>query len=600
MTQFEIRDQFYLDGQPFKILSGAIQYFRLHPDQWEDTLYNLKALGYNTVETYIPWNLHEPHEGVFEDRGLLDFKAYFDLISRMGLHLIVRPCPYICAEFDFGGLPAWLLNYPGMRYRTYDQAFLAKVAAYYDWLLPQLVPYQFTHGGPILMMQVENEYGSYAEDKDYLRAVAQMMRDRGVDVPLFTSDGTWIEALESGTLIEDDIFVTGNFGSDAPGNTQALQAFFNRHGKQWPLMCTEFWDGWFNRWNEPIVRRDPEDLAHDVKEMMAVGSVNLFLLRGGTNFGFINGCSARKHRDLPQVTSYDFDAPINEWGQPTAKYYAVQRVTHELFPDLPQFEPRSRQARAYGTYPVLGWADLLEVADQLGTGQEVDYPLAMEALGQHYGYTLYRTRVAHHGHPERLKIINAHDRVQVFIQGKHLVTQYREDIGDEVLFDTDQATAQVDVLVENMGRVNYGFKLNSPTQSKGIKGGVMINHQFRKGFRQYALEFKPDMLAAVSYHEGPRPTQAESPHFYRFEVELDQIQDTFIDCSAYGKGCVCVNGFNLGRYWSQGPIQYLYVPSGFLKAHNEFVVFETESVPVESLNLVDQPVYRSEEEEAEV
>ena len=164
MTQFEIRDQFYLDDQPFKILSGAIQYFRLHPDQWEDTLYNLKALGYNTVETYIPWNLHEPHEGVFEDHGLLDFKAYFDLVSRMGLHLIVRPCPYICAEFDFGGLPAWLLNYPGMRYRTYDQAFLAKVAAYYDWLLPQLVPYQFTHGGPILMMQVENEYGSYAED----------------------------------------------------------------------------------------------------------------------------------------------------------------------------------------------------------------------------------------------------------------------------------------------------------------------------------------------------------------------------------------------------------------------------------------------------
>ena len=320
MAKFEIKEEFYLDGKPFKILSGAIQYFRLHPDQWRDTLYNLKALGFNTVETYIPWALHEPQEGQFQAEGMLDFEAYFKLVEEMGLYLIVRPTPYICAEFDFGGLPAWLLRYPSMRLRVNHPLFLEKVSHFYDWLFPKLLPYQSDQGGPILMMQVENEYGSYAEDKAYMRSIAQMMKVRGVTVPLFTSDGTWIEALESGTLIEDDIFVTGNFGSQPKENTDNLRAFMERYGKKWPLMCTEFWDGWFSRWSEEIVRREAEDLAQDVKKMLQLGSMNLFLLRGGTNFGFISGCSARKTKDLPQITSYDFDAPITEWGQPTEKY----------------------------------------------------------------------------------------------------------------------------------------------------------------------------------------------------------------------------------------------------------------------------------------
>ena len=193
MAKFEIKEEFYLDGKPFKILSGAIQYFRLHPDQWRDTLYNLKALGFNTVETYIPWALHEPQEGQFKAEGMLDFEAYFKLVKETGLYLIVRPTPYICAEFDFGGLPAWLLRYPSMRLRVNHPLFLEKVSHFYDWLFPKLLPYQSDQGGPILMMQVENEYGSYAEDKAYMRSIAQMMKVRGVTVPLFTSDGTWIE-----------------------------------------------------------------------------------------------------------------------------------------------------------------------------------------------------------------------------------------------------------------------------------------------------------------------------------------------------------------------------------------------------------------------
>ena len=591
MAKFEIKEEFYLDGKPFKILSGAIQYFRLHPDQWRDTLYNLKALGFNTVETYIPWALHEPQEGQFQAEGMLDFEAYFKLVEEMGLYLIVRPTPYICAEFDFGGLPAWLLRYPSMRLRVNHPLFLEKVSHFYDWLFPKLLPYQSDQGGPILMMQVENEYGSYAEDKAYMRSIAQMMKVRGVTVPLFPSDGTWIEALESGTLIEDDIFVTGNFGSQPKENTDNLRAFMERYGKKWPLMCTEFWDGWFSRWSEEIVRREAEDLAQDVKKMLQLGSMNLFLLRGGTNFGFISGCSARKTKDLPQITSYDFDAPITEWGQPTEKYYAVQRVTHEVFTELEQMEPISRQAKAYGSFPLLGTANLLDVAADITEEILLDYPQPMEQIGQNHGYILYRSDIKNQYHEERLKALETHDRCHFYVNQEHLATQYREEIGDEMLFSADTERIQIDVLVENMGRVNYGYKLGAPSQSKGIKGGIMINHQFRKGWKHYALKFDKEMLAKLDCYSAP-PERVKTPTFYRFEAKLDDIADTFIDCSKYGKGCISVNGFNLGRYWNEGPIHYLYVPSGLLKEKNEFIVFETENVKIEELTLLDHPVYK--------
>jgi len=590
MTRFEIRDDFYLDGKSFKILSGAIHYFRVPPEDWYHSLYNLKALGFNTVETYVAWNLHEPREGEFHFEGALDLERFLQTAQDLGLYAIVRPSPFICAEWEFGGLPAWLLT-KNMRLRSSDPAYIEAIGRYYDQLLSRLVPHLLDNGGNILMMQVENEYGSYAEDKAYMRSIAQMMKVRGVTVPLFTSDGTWIEALESGTLIEDDIFVTGNFGSQPKENTDNLRAFMERYGKKWPLMCTEFWDGWFSRWSEEIVRREAEDLAQDVKEMLQLGSMNLFLLRGGTNFGFISGCSARKTKDLPQITSYDFDAPITEWGQPTEKYYAVQRVTHEVFPELEQMEPISRQAKAYGSFPLLGTANLLDVAADITEEILLDYPQPMEQIGQNHGYILYRSDIKNQYHEERLKTLETHDRCHFYVNQEHLATQYREEIGDEMLFSADTERIQIDVLVENMGRVNYGYKLGAPSQSKGVKGGIMINHQFRKGWKHYALKFDQEMLAKLDCYSAP-PEKVKTPTFYRFEAKLDDIADTFIDCSKYGKGCISVNGFNLGRYWNEGPIHYLYVPSGLLKEKNEFIVFETENVKIEELTLLDHPVYK--------
>ena len=248
-------------------------------------------------------------------------------------YVILRPSPFICSEWEFGGLPAWLIE-EDLRIRSSDPAFLEEVARYYDELLPRVAKYQLDRGGNILMMQVENEYGSYGEDKAYLRAIRDLMIERDITCPLFTSDGPWRATLRAGTLIEDGLFVTGNFGSRANYNFSQMKEFFAEHDKKWPLMCMEFWDGWFNRWKEPIIKRDPEELAEAVHEVLQEGSINLYMFHGGTNFGFMNGCSARGTVDLPQVTSYDYDALLDEQGNPTPKYYAVKQMMATHYPCL--------------------------------------------------------------------------------------------------------------------------------------------------------------------------------------------------------------------------------------------------------------------------
>ncbi|GGC97381.1 glycoside hydrolase family 35 protein [Enterococcus wangshanyuanii] len=583
MQTFEIKEDFLLDGKPIKLISGAIHYFRMTPEQWEDSLYNLKALGANTVETYIPWNLHEPTEGVYDFEGLKNIEVFVTLAQKIGLLVILRPSVYICAEWEFGGLPAWLLKEKGLRLRSTDPRFMDKVRHYFSVLIPKLVPLQITHGGPVIMMQVENEYGSYGMEKEYLRQTKQLMEKLGVDVPLFTSDGAWDEVLDAGTLIEEDVFVAGNFGSHSKENADVMRKFMARHGKKWPIMCMEYWDGWFNRWGEPIIKRDGQDLAKEVKDMLEVGSLNLYMFHGGTNFGFYNGCSARGTLDLPQVTSYDYDALLTEAGEPTEKYYHVQKAIKEVCPDVWQAEPRTKKMIDLGHYPVTNSVSLFSIKDQIMKPQETVYPLSMEEAGEGYGYLLYSVELKNYHRENKLKIIEASDRVQVYVDGELEAVQYQEDIGEELVVNgtSDKETIEMDVLVENLGRVNYGFKLNGPTQSKGIRGGIMQDIHFHQGYKQYALALSEEQLHAIDYNAEKNPSQ---PSFYQVEFELADLADTFIDCSQYGKGVVLVNGVNLGRYWSIGPIRSLYCPKAFLKkGKNEVVIFETEGREIKEL-----------------
>lgn len=587
MGIFEIRDAFYLNGQPFKILSGAIHYFRIDPDDWYHSLFNLKALGFNTVETYVPWNAHEPHKGQFDFSSRLDIERFIQTAQSLGLYMIVRPSPFICAEWEFGGLPAWLLE-ENMRIRSSDPAFIKTVSQYYDRLLGILTRYQVDQGGPILMMQVENEYGSYGEDKTYLRAVRDLMKEKGVTCPLFTSDGPWRATLRAGTLIEDDVFVTGNFGSKASYNFAQMQEFFDEHGKKWPLMCMEFWDGWFTRWKEPVIHRDPEELAEAVHEVLELGSINLYMFHGGTNFGFMNGCSARGTLDLPQVTSYDYGALLNEQGNPTEKYYAIQKMMATYYPQYPQQEPLIKECLPARTLSLTAKTSLFANVHNIAQVETSLYPKRMEELGQHTGYLLYETDVEMDAPEERLRIIDGRDRAQVYVNDRYLATQYQTEIGKDLLIAGDEKNSvNLKILLENMGRVNYGHKLLADSQRKGIRTGVCVDLHFHLQWKQYPLE-----LQDLSRLDFSKEWQENAPAFYRFDFRLDCVYDTYIDMMGYGKGAVFINGHNLGRFWEVGPTTSLYVPHGFLKeGDNTIIVFETEGRYQETLQLVQQPTF---------
>ena len=589
MKRFEIGSSFYLDGQEFKILSGAIHYFRIQPEDWYHSLYNLKALGFNTVETYVPWNMHEPKKGQFDFQGILDIEKFLQIAQDLGLYAIVRPSPFICAEWEFGGMPAWLLT-EDMRIRSSDASYLQAVADYYDELLPRLVPRLLDKGGNILMMQVENEYGSYGEDKDYLRAIRQMMLDRGLDCPLFTSDGPWRATLRAGTLIEEDLFVTGNFGSKADYNFAQMQEFFDEHGKKWPLMCMEFWDGWFNRWKEPIIKRDPEELAQAVHEVLKQGSINLYMFHGGTNFGFMNGCSARGVTDLPQVTSYDYDALLDEQGNPTPKYFAVQKMMETYYPEYPQMKPLTKESFELRDIALSEKVSLFETLADLAQPVESLYPVKMEDLGQSYGYLLYRTEASWDADEEKIRVIDGRDRMQLFVDGKLMATQYQAEIGQDIFVAGEKKTThRIDVLMENMGRVNYGHKFLADTQRKGIRTGVCKDLHFLLNWQQYPLSF--ENTENIDFSKG---WQLEQPAFYAFDFKMKALKDTYLDLSGFGKGLAFVNGVNIGRFWNVGPTLSLYIPHSLLKeGHNRIIIFETEGEYEESINLVNQPTFKT-------
>lgn len=587
---FELKNnQFLLDGKPFKILSGALHYFRIRPDQWEESLINLKKCGFNTVETYIPWNIHEKIEGKFTIEKSTNFVRFFELAQKVGLHVIVRPGPYICAEWDFGGLPAWLLNYPEIKVRTLETTYISKAEKFLTKVCSLLKPLLFTNDGPILMVQVENEYGSFSEDKEYLRKIKNIIIDSGIDVPLFTSDGAWDEVLEAGSLIDDGVLPTGNFGSKAQQNLRNLEVFINRHNHKFPLMTMEFWDGWFGKWGYPLIKREEEGLIEDIKENLKLGSINLYMFRGGTNFGFMNGCSSRKELLQPQITSYDYDAIIDESGNPTPKYYKLQELMlNEGYLDKIE-KPIIRKKSAYKNIRCANRVSLFSLLPQFQMTRSI-YPQAMELLGSGYGYALYRSHLQTVGDQKKqhISIHDANDRIH-FYQNEQLVTiQTRNEAG--VLIDVqfnDQDT--LDLLIENQGRVNYGPDLWAHHQKKGLLGGVKKDLHFITHWEQYALDFQN--IADIDFNTGTY--QESAPTFFIFEFQISEIPgDSFLDCRTFGKGCVFVNGFNLGRYWNIGPSGSLYIPSDLLKkGNNKIVIFETDGKLIDKITLNNRPTY---------
>ena len=397
MAQFEIRDNFYLNNNPFKIISGAIHYFRIVPEYWRDRLEKCKAMGCNTVETYIPWNVHEPKRGKYCFEGMYDIEAFIRLAQELGLYVIIRPSPYICAEWEFGGLPAWLLKEDGMKLRVNYPPFLQAVDTYYSVLIPKLVPYQIDNGGNVILMQVENEYGYYSNDKLYMEAIKGMMLKYGVTVPLVTSDGPFRENLNGGRM--EGVLPTGNFGSKTEERFNVLKEY----AEGGPLMCTEFWVGWFDHWgNGGHMCGNLEQSAEDLDKMLEMGHVNIYMFEGGTNFGFMNGSNYYEAL-TPDVTSYDYDAVLSEDGQITEKYRRYQEIVSK-YTKIPKVEFSTNIQRVgYGEIKVKEKVSLFSVLEDLSVPIENVQPQSMERLEQSYGYILYHSTLDTEENIEKIK-----------------------------------------------------------------------------------------------------------------------------------------------------------------------------------------------------
>ncbi|MCX4756275.1 glycoside hydrolase family 35 protein [Kitasatospora purpeofusca] len=577
-------DGFRRNGAPHRIVSGALHYFRVHPELWDDRLARLRALGANTVDTYIPWNFHELPSGETDFTGWRDISRFVRTAERHGLDVILRPGPYICAEWESGGLPARLLATEAMGLRSSDPAFLAEVDGWFDAVVPELLPLLGSRGGPVVAVQVENEYGSYGNDAAYMAYLRDGLVTRGVDCLLFTADGSEDFMQQGGAI--PGVLATGTFGSRAPERFEVLR----RQQPKGPLAAMEFWIGWFDRIGQPHHVRDVAETAASLDELLATGaSVNLYMAHGGTNFGFWaganhSGTGPETAGYEPTVTSYDYDAPIGEAGELTEKFHALRSVIGKYVPlpegglpaRPPRLEPR-RLERATGR------ARLLDSLDALSTPVHRPTTEPMERVGQSLGLIHYRTHVPGPRPEMPLRIDGIGDRAQVFADGRPVGVLDRNEPGGTLPLAVGPAGVTLDILVEALGRANYGPQMDD---RKGIRRGVQHERQ-----RLHNWEIRPLPLADLSALAFREDTGAAGgdPVFHRFETGVDTPADAFLALPGWGRGLLWLNGFLLGRYTEEGPQRTLYAPGPlWLPGRNTLVALELDR-HAEALEIRDEP-----------
>uniref|UniRef100_A0A4W5NM98 Uncharacterized protein n=1 Tax=Hucho hucho TaxID=62062 RepID=A0A4W5NM98_9TELE len=564
--------QFTLEGEPFRILGGSIHYFRVPKAYWEDRLLKMRACGVNTLTTYVPWNLHEPERGVFNFQDQLDLKAYISLAAELGLWVILRPGPYICAEWDLGGLPSWLLRDPDMKLRTTYPGFTEAVDSFFDQLIPRVAPYQYSKGGPIIAVQVENKYGSYAKDVEYMPYIKEALLSRGIEELLLTSDNQ--DGLNLGGV--NGVLETINFQKLSPEGFKYLDAI----QPQKPKMVMEYWSGWFDLWGDLHHVFSAEDMVAIVTEILKQdASINLYMFHGGTNFGFMNGAFAiATHMPKPMVTSYDYDAPLSEAGDYTTKYTLLRNVLSryhsEKLPEVPFLQGR----RVYEPVIIQKHLSLWESLQFTEKPLKSEKPVNMENLpvnnnnGQSNGYTLYETIIHSGGILNSMN--NVRDRALVFVDKLFVgVLDYKTL---EFALPDGKGERTLSLLVENSGRLNYGKLLDE--QRKGLVGDIELNNIPLRDFIIHSLDMKPGFVNRLSA-SGQWNSVFQKPSFPGFFHGQLYVgghpRDTFIRLPGWSKGVVFINGQNLGRHWCMGPQQTLYLPAPWLnRGNNQVVVFE--------------------------
>lgn len=555
-------DHFALDGKPFQIISGEMHYERIPREYWRDRLKKARAMGLNTISTYVFWNVHEPKPGTYDFTGQNDVAAFIRMAQEEGLYVILRPGPYSCAEWDLGGFPAWLLADPHVVLRSNDEKFLAPAERWLQRLGAELAPLQITRGGPIIAVQVENEYGSFGNDKKYLRRIYDALKNAGLgEALLYTADGG--EELAAGTLPEVPAVV--NFG---PGEAKTEFAKLQKFRPGAPLMSGEYWDGWFDHWGEKHHDTDAAQQAQELDWMLSQGySVNLYMFHGGTSFGFMSGANWDHEKYEPDVTSYDYDSPVSESGALTKKFYAFQQAIAKhrpgvMIPDPPPDLPTIEIPEF--------WVDrgMAAVWNFDVPKDENERPRNMETFGQSYGYILYRTRLKADVQGD-LVLPELRSYARVYLNWKLAGIVDRRKKQDRIDI-RGHAGDDLNILVEGTGRINFSLELRNERQ--GINGPVMLAGKELIGWQVFPLPM--DDPSILHFGRNPQRRFAVGPAFHIGHFELQTVGDTFLDTRGLGKGAVWINGHAIGRFWNVGPQQTLYVPGPWLKqGTNEIVVF---------------------------
>lgn len=558
-------DQILLNGKPYRIFSGEMHYSRIPHEYWKDRLLKARAMGLNTICTYIFWNIHEPQPGEFNFTGGGDVAKYIRTAKEVGLNVMIRPGPYVCSEWDLGGLPSWLLKDRDVKLRCMDPKYLKAAERYIMRLGKELSGLQITKGGPIIMLQVENEYGSYGNDKEYLKTLKSMFQKAGFNVPFYTSDGGADYLLEAGTI--PDVLPVVNFGGSPKEAFENLAKF--RSGI--PQMCGEFWCGWFTHWGEKQWGgSDIEKQKEEIRWMLENGkSFNLYMFHGGTNFGWTAGANY-DGKYIPDVTSYDYDAPLDEAGRPTKKFYVIRVLLSKYqpagtaLPALPDSLPTIE-------IPEIKLDSVASLFDNLPAARKSPQPKSMEELGQDYGFILYRTKLIG---PKsgNLVITDLHDYGQVYLNGKFIGKLDRMLNENTIkLPETKDEYPVLDILVEAMGRVNFGQHL---IDRKGITERVTLRGVTLMNWEVFNLPMDASYLKKLKFS---RQDTSDSPKFFKGSLDVAGTGDTFLDTSKWKKGVVWINGHHLGRYWEIGPQHKLFLPGPWLKkGKNEIIVFDSQ------------------------